>query len=95
MDVVNSSLQKGQEARKKKQVSNVQNEEVQVQRGKGIQQSNQVPRKVTFKSSYCPSEHVEIVANEAATTARKSKNQSRLRNMVEGVSIHVEGIVVL
>ena len=95
MDVVNAALQKGQEARKKKQVSNVQNEEVQVQRGKGIQQSNQVPRKVTFKSSSYRSEHVEIVVDEVSTPTSKSKNKYCIRNMVEGVSIPDEGIVDL
>ena len=44
MDVVNSALQKGQEARKNKHLSNVQTEEVQAQRGKGIQKSNKVPK---------------------------------------------------
>ena len=95
MDVVNAALQKGKEPRKNKKVSNVQTEEVQEQRGKSIRQSNQVPRNVTFKSLSRPSEHVEIVANELATTVRKSKNQSRIRNMVEGASIPYEGIVDL
>ena len=40
IDVINVALQKGQEAMKKKQVSNVQTEEVQAQIGKGIRQSN-------------------------------------------------------
>ena len=35
IDVINVALQKGQEAQKKKQVSNVQTEEVQARRGKG------------------------------------------------------------
>ena len=69
MDVVNVSLEKGQEESKKKQVSNVHTEEVQAHRGNGIRQSKRVPRKVTFKYLSRPSEHVEIVANELATTA--------------------------
>ena len=85
MDVVNSALQKEQEARKKKHVSNVQTEEVQTHKRKGIWQSKQVPRKVTFKYSSRPSEHVEIGFNEVATPASKSNNQSRIRNLVEGV----------
>ena len=36
MDVVNAAFQKVKEPRKNKQVSNVQTEEVQAQRGKGI-----------------------------------------------------------
>ena len=95
MDVVHAALQKGKEPRKNKKVSNVQTEEVQEQRGKSIRQSNQVPRNVTFKSLSRPSEHVEIVANELATTIRKSKNQSCIRHMVEGASIPDEGIVDL
>ena len=76
-------------------MSNVQTEELHTQRGKGIQQSNQVYRKVTFKSSSYASEHVEIVANEVASPTGKSKNQSRIRNMVEVVSVPDEGIVDL
>ena len=76
-------------------MSNVQTEEVHAQRGKGFRQSNQVPRKVTFKYSSFPSEHIENVSNEVVTRASNSMNQSRIRNMVEGVSIPDEGIVDL
>ena len=76
-------------------MSNVRTKEVQAKIGKGIQQPNQVPRKVTFKYSSFPSEHVEIVSNEVVTRAGKSIIQSCIRNMVEGVSILDEGIVDL
>ena len=95
MVVLNSALQKGQEAKKKKQVSNVQNEEVQPQRKNGSKESNQVPRKVTVIPPSRPTQHVEIDANEVVTPASKSKKQYRQRNMVESVSIPVEGIVDL
>ena len=73
MVVLNSALQKGQEAKKKKQVSNVQNEEVQPQRKNGSKESNQVPKKVTFIPPSRPTQHVEIDANEVVTPASKSK----------------------
>ena len=76
-------------------MSNVQNEEVQAQTGKGIRESNQVPRKVTFKYSSLPSEHVEIVSNEVASPTGKSTNQYCIRNMVMGFSIPNEGILDL
>lgn len=95
MDVITVAIQKGLEARKKKQVLNVQTEEVQAERGKSIRQSNQVPRRVIFKSSSRRTEHDEIVANELVTPASKSSKQSRKRNMVESASIPVEGIVDL
>ena len=95
MDVITVAIQKGLEARKKKQVLNVQTEEVQAERGKSIRQSNQVPRRVIFKSSSRRTEHDEIVANELVTPASKSSKQSRKRNMVDSASIPVEGIVDL
>jgi len=95
MDVINVSLKKGERSKKKQRVSNAQIEEVQEQREKMTQQSNQAPRKVSFKSISHPSKHVEIVTNEVVAPAGKSKKQSGKRTLVEGVSIPIEGIVEL
>ena len=51
MDVTNGTFQKA-ETKRKKQVQNVQIEELQTQKGKDIQKSTQVPKKVTFKKIY-------------------------------------------
>ena len=55
MDVINGTLQKGETPRKK-QVQNVQTKEVQTPKGKDIQKSTEVPRKVIFKKIYRPTE---------------------------------------
>ena len=48
-NVINRTLQKGETPRKKC-VQNVQIEEVQTHKGKDIQKSTEVPKKVTFKN---------------------------------------------
>ena len=76
MDVINGTLQKGETPRKKR-VKNVQIEEVQTQKGKDIQKSIEVPRKVTFKKIPLPIElNQQIVADEDITYAGKSKKHS-------------------
>ena len=51
MDVTNGTFQKA-ETKRKKQVQNVQTEELQTQKGKDIQKSTQIHKKVTFKNIY-------------------------------------------
>ena len=53
MDVINGTFQKG-ETQRKKQVKNVQTEELQTQKGKDIQKSTKVPKKVPFKKYIFP-----------------------------------------
>ena len=53
MDVINGTFRKG-ETKRNKQVQNVQTEELQTQKGKDIQKSTEVPKKVTFKNIYFP-----------------------------------------
>ena len=48
MDVINGTLEKGETPRKKR-VQNVQTKEVQTQKGKDIQKSTEIPKKVTYK----------------------------------------------
>ena len=52
-------------------MQNVQTEELQTQKGKDIQKSTQVPKKVTFKKIYFPTElDQQIIVDEDATFAR-------------------------
>ena len=53
MVVTNGTFQKA-ETKRKKQVQNVQTEELQTQKGKDIQKSTQVAKKVTFKEYIFP-----------------------------------------
>ena len=53
MDVTNGTSQKAK-TKRKKQVQNVQTKELQTQKGKDIQKSTQVPKKVTFKKYIFP-----------------------------------------
>ena len=88
MDVINGTLQKGETPRKK-QVQNVQTKEVQTPKGKGIQKSTEVPRKVTFKKISLPTKlDQHIVVDEDVTYAGKSKKHSSKINMDEGAFIH-------
>ena len=68
MDVTNGTFEKA-ETKRKKQVQNVKTEELQTQKGKNIQKSTQVPKKVTFKRIYCPTElDQQIIVDEDATS---------------------------
>ena len=53
MDVINGTFQKG-ETQRKKQLKNVQTKELQTQKGKDIQKSTKVPKKVPFKKYIFP-----------------------------------------
>ena len=53
MDVINGTFQKG-ETQRKKQVKNKQTEELQTQKGKDIQKSTKVPKKVRFNEYIFP-----------------------------------------
>ena len=65
------------ETQRKKQVKNVQTKEIQTHKGKEIQKSTKVPRKVTFKKIPLPTElNQQIVADEDITYAGKSKKHS-------------------
>ena len=95
MDVTNGTFQKA-ETKRKKQVQNVQTEELQTQKEKDIQKSTEVPKKVTFKKIYSPTElDQQIIVDEDATSASKSKKQSSIKNIDEGYFIPNQQVVQL
>ena len=95
MDVINGTFQKG-EKKRKKQVQNVQTEELQTQKGKEILKSTEVPKKVTFKKIYFPTDlYQQIIVDEDATSAGKSKKHSLKKNIDEGSFIPNQQVVHL
>ena len=77
-------------------MQNVQTEEVQTQKGKDIQKSTEVPKKVTFKKISHPNElDQQIVVDEDVTSAGKSKKHSSKINIYECAFILDQHVVHL
>ena len=77
-------------------MQNVQTEEVQTEKGKDIQKSTEVPKKVTFKKISLPTElDQQIVDDEDVASTSKSKKHSSKINMDEGAFIPDQEVVHL